>query len=468
MAMTDLTIVRRSLMIRRLSTLTTVATVGVAVALMLVLLAMRESGRRALERGSGNVHLLLSRDASPLVSVLNGLFYANAPPRAIDWPEYAALLTRAGGRTPPIVAQLEWSLPMLLGDSYRGYPVVATTEQYLERFEPVPGRPWRLARGRWFRWSLEAQTTLEGLSPVLHWSPQDASFEVVLGATVARRTGLAPGDKIVLRHGLRAPAEVRAPAADPDDEHDDNLHHAFPFTIVGVLEPSGTVHDRALFTDLASSWVLHAAEFHERSARTDLSLDGFVREAYVPPITGALLRVRSRPGAATASALPALHDALRREAAFTVASPADQIRQLLRIVAHVDQILLAMAAVVMVASSIAILLALYNSMDQRRRQVAILRVLGCSRGRVFGLVITESAVLGLLGAAVGVAISLAGASLVARIMYHRVGLTLEPHWSPELIMLMVLAAVGLASAAGLVPAAMAYRTPVARHLRPVT
>src|SRR5205085_11916441 len=77
--MPDWTIISRSLRARLFSTVTTVITVGVAVALMLVLLTMRDSGRRAFERGSGNMHLLISRDASPLVSILNGVFYAGAP-----------------------------------------------------------------------------------------------------------------------------------------------------------------------------------------------------------------------------------------------------------------------------------------------------------------------------------------------------------------------------------------------------
>ena len=69
---------------RMFSTVTTTLTVGIAVALMLVLLMMREAGEKAFQRGSGNMHMLISRDASPLVSVLNGVFYAGAPRRPID------------------------------------------------------------------------------------------------------------------------------------------------------------------------------------------------------------------------------------------------------------------------------------------------------------------------------------------------------------------------------------------------
>src|SRR5690606_22715403 len=96
-------------------------------------------------------------------------------------------------------------------------------------------------------------------------------------------------------------------------------------------------------------------------------------------------------------------------------------RKLLSIVSNIDQIFLAIAAVVLLSSGIAIMLALYNSMEQRRRQIAVLRVLGAGRWRVFGLVLTESAIIGLLGALAGIALSLAGVQVVAGIMRQRLG-----------------------------------------------
>ncbi|HBS29114.1 MAG TPA: hypothetical protein DEB06_06605, partial [Phycisphaerales bacterium] len=91
MALTDFTIIQRSITARAFSSATTVLMVGVAVGLMLVLLSMRDSGERAFERGAGNMHLLVSRDSSPMVSVLNGVFYANAPARPIAWRELLRL-----------------------------------------------------------------------------------------------------------------------------------------------------------------------------------------------------------------------------------------------------------------------------------------------------------------------------------------------------------------------------------------
>ena len=88
MALTDFAIIRRSMLGRTFSTVTTVLTVAVAVALMLTLLSLRDSGRQAFERGTGNMDFLISRDPSALVSVLNGVYYANPPQQVIPWAKY--------------------------------------------------------------------------------------------------------------------------------------------------------------------------------------------------------------------------------------------------------------------------------------------------------------------------------------------------------------------------------------------
>ena len=121
----------------------------------------------------------------------------------------------------------------------------------------------------------------------------------------------------------------------------------------------------------------------------------------------------------------------------------------------------------MVSSGIAVMLALYNSMEQRRRQIAVLRVLGCSRPRIFGLVLTESAMLGLLGAIAGVALCVIGVRIVAMIMKERLGLVIETDLPLRWVLGLVLATVGLAALAGIIPAVMAYRTSVARNLKPL-
>ncbi|MBL0926590.1 MAG: ABC transporter permease [Phycisphaerales bacterium] len=436
--MTDFQIVVRSLTARRFSTVTTIITVAVAVALMLTLLGMKDAARRAFDRGSGNMHLVVSRDASPLVAILNSVFYANPPRAPLSYAQFRQLRDEL---------PVEWAIPTQQGDSFRGLPVTATEPEFFTRLRPDPDREWRFAVGRVFR----------------------ADFEVVVGAGAARQTGLRVGDQIYVTHGTGTVAALAESAGARVGEGAAiaHIHKEFPFTIVGILEPTGGPHDRVLFVNLHSSWIMHA---HDRRLASDPSVKTTGAADVTDAdrlITAVLLRLLTRPGQDVTAVEPVVFDQLRRAGGFTVAKPAQEIQRLFAIVGGIHQIFVGMAGVVLLSSGIAIMLALHNSMEQRRRQIAVLRVLGASRGRVFGLMVTESAVIGLLGALAGVGVAVVGQQVVASIMRGQLGLVIEPTVVPAILLGVVAATVALAAVAGLVPGVMAYRTSVLRSLKPL-
>jgi putative ABC transport system permease protein len=218
---------------------------------------------------------------------------------------------------------------------------------------------------------------------------------------------------------------------------------------------------------LDGAWVLHA---HDRRKDADESVTRTTLADIEPgdrKITGIYLRVLTRAGAQGSASLPVVYDQLRRDSSITVAQPKQQIDTLFRIVGNIDSIFVALAAAVMLSSGIGIMLAMYNSMQERRRQVAVLRVLGCSRGRVFSLILTESAMIGVIGAVVGVVVAVVGGFLVAGILKEQIGLSVTPVFSAPVMLTVVLATVALAGVAGVIPAILAYRTPVANNLRPI-
>lgn len=427
--MNDWTIILRSLRARIFSTVTTAALVAIAVALMLVLLMMRDAAQQAFRRGGGDMHLLVSNDQSSLVSFLNGVLYANPPRAPIAWARYQQLRTEL-----PPLGDNGYTIPTQMGDSFHGQPVTATDREFFTKLKPNPGEPWVFAQGK----------------------PFDADFQVVVGAVAAKATGVKLGDKIVLTHGASGPGEHA-------HEHDE-----FKYEVVGILAPTGGPHDRALFTSLQSTWIIHAHERREREAggkeieTTPADLTDQDRK-----ITGVYVRLATRADSDTPANLPQVFDKLRKDSTIVVASPSDEARKLLVIVGNIDIVFRAMAGVVLVSSAISIMIALYNSMEQRRRQIAVLRVLGCSRPRIFGLVLTESAVLGVLGAAAGLAISLLGARAVVELMRIKFGLVVHPSLTPPIAVAVAGAAIALAALAGLVPAVMAYGTPVAKNLKPL-
>lgn len=433
--MSDLTIVLRSLRARLFSTTVVVLMVAVSAGLLLAILSLRSAGERAFERGTGNAHLLVSRDGSPLVSVLNGLFYANSPKAPID----RAKLTELRESFP-------WAMfvPTAIGDSYRSFPVVATAPEFFSKFEPVLGEPWQFADGRAF----------------------DKNFEVVLGSAVARETGLRMGAKLVLTHGSGKSREGAGDGAgDGADEHS-HVHKEYEFTVVGILKPTGSPHDRALFSDLESSWMLHA---HDRFER--LGQEKLVTAADLVDddrnVTGVLLRLPSREGSNTPPALVSQYDKLRRDGSITVAIPSNEVQRLFSIVKSIDVLFLAMAGATLLSSGVAILLSMVNSMSERRRQVAILRVLGASQARIFWLVLTESTIVGLIGATVGIAVCATVLFAATAWLLNAHGIVIAPELDARSAVLVAMGTTLLAAIAGIVPSVLAYRTSVARNLRPI-
>jgi len=418
--MNDLRVVLVSLKARLVSTLITSGSVAVAVALLLTMLSLRSAGFEAFQRGSGTTHLLVSADASPLVAVLNGVFYANAPSNPIPSSKFNALKS---------AFPYEWVVPTIQGDSYHGFPTCATTSDFFTKFQPTRGEPWALQAGHF----------------------PEANFEVCLGSDAAASAGRRIGDRIVLAHGA---------GSDHGHEHDE-----FPFTVVGILQPTGSAHDRAVFMNLDSAWILHADERRERAG-----IEGGTTAADLTDddrkITGMLLRLPTRPGSDGSAAIQQQFDTLRRDGTITVAQPAQQIDRLRGIVGNVDGIFIALGVAVLVSSGISILLALYNSMAERRRQIAVLRAIGLSRGRVQGMVVAEACLIGLIGAAAGAVLSVLGGFAAAAVLKDRIGLVVHPDLDLRSTAIVQAGAVLLAALASVLPAVIAYRTPVADNLRP--
>lgn len=450
---------------RGLSTTLTVLSVGIAVALMLILLGSREAGRRAFERGSGNMHMLVSGDSSPLTGILNNVYYANAPRSAF-------VLSRFDGFWRQQRLPVAWRVPSALGDSYRGLRVLATEPNFFTDFEPNPGEPWEISEGRFL--------DPEGADP----------FEVVLGSEAARLTGLGIGDRIFLTHGPGSGKLEAAPALTPDSigdqtdqaDHDDDydptapvepggvghVHDDFVYTVVGIARPTASMHDRVLFSTLTASWISHGTDARRAQMGPDapvMTEEELVEQQKV--VTGVLVRIATREGRDASPAIQMAFNRFRGNPQWTVAQPASEISRLLSIIGSVEGVLLAMAVVVFLSSGLGILLALYNSMEQRRRQVAVLRVLGASRGRVFRLVLIESAVIGLLGSLLGLVVAVGLDGAVTGVFRERYGLYLAIDVVGSGAALVCVGAVVLAIAAGMLPAAVAYRSSVARGLRPL-
>ncbi len=408
--MTPRTLVLRSLRHRRLATALSALSVALGVGLVVGIGTLRREARSHFQNAAVSFDLVVGPKASPLQIVLYTVFQMDEAPGTIPVSAYERL--RADPR-------VKVALPWVVGDSYREFRIVGTSEAFFGQ-EVRGGVPVACASGVPFR----------------PFDPARREWEAVLGSTVAAETGLRAHDTFSAVHGL-------------DSKGTGTEHEEAPWRVVGVLAPTGTPVDRAIWIHWEAFF---AMERHDptagRGAGAERRISAVVLKAANPAFANLLFFE------------------LRSSEDLQPARPFVEVRRLFDIVGNADRLLLAVAALVVVVAALGILVSMASGMRERRRDLAMMRALGAPRRLLAALMVAEAGTVGLFGAAggwlLGHGIVAAGASVLTEWSGVRVR-TLA--FAPEEI-LVVAGAVGLCALAGLLPAVMAYRADVATGLAP--
>lgn len=335
--MSTLALAWRYLWARPLATVLNLLLLTLGLAAITLLLLVRTQIDRAFERDLAGIDAVVGAKGSPLQLILSGVFHLDVPTGNIPLTEAQALAQDAR------VAQL---IPLSLGDSYRGFRIVGTTRDYPAHYGA------EVAQGAWWQ----------------------APMEAVLGAQVARTTGLAVGGQFAGAHGLGAGGE----------EHGDE-----PYRVSGVLAPCGCVLDRLVLTSSESVWRVHEGEPEDEAERQALEAE---RE-----ITLALVRYRSPLAAVT---FPRY---VNSATSMQAAAPALEITRLLRMVGVGTDVLRGFAAVLLLTAGLSVFIALWSAVRERRADLALLRMLGAPPRRVAGLLLAEALWLAALATLLGLA-----------------------------------------------------------------
>jgi putative ABC transport system permease protein len=297
------------------------------------------------------------------------------------------------------------AIPLALGDSWKGHRIVGADKAYADHYGA------ELREGRFYQKPMEA----------------------VLGAEVAVRTGVGVGGTFKGAHGLGGEG----------DEHED------AYAVVGVLAKSNSVIDRLVLTSIESVWEIH--EEHKQQ-------NGEAPKDAAREVTVVLVQYASPLAAAT------LPRQINSQSELQAASPAYETARLFSIVGVGIDALRGFAAVLILAAGLSVFIALYSALEERRYELAVMRTLGASPGKLFGLLIGEAFVLSLLGVMLGLSLghalaSILGAWLERQQHYPVTGL----EWRPEELWVAGIA-LGVGVVAAIVPAWRAYRTDVSRTL----
>jgi putative ABC transport system permease protein len=424
MSMTILSLTLRSISNRKFNTLLVTLSMALSIALLIGVDRIRIESLNGFTRSVSGTDLIVGARSGSVNLLLFSIFHVGNPSNNISLAAHDHLIEMQG---------VAWSIPIVLGDNHRGYPVIGTTEAYLEHFRYGAGHPLHLASGRWFGKSAEA----------------------VLGADVAKALKYKLGDEIVIAHGGGDVSFM---------EHDDH-----PVKVAGILAPTGTPIDRTIHMDLSGIDVMHqelnAAEQgydpllmwaepidadHEEKGHPEHEHHGL---NYKGELSAVLLGLKSR---AAAVFLQRSINQYKNEALSAI-MPGVALQELWSIMDYLEKGLLAISAFVIVIGLIGMLIALMTTLDQRRREMAILRSVGARPGHVLGLIVSEAALITTVAIMLGFSIVYLLLAIAQPILQAQAGLFIEIGWPTvrEMTLISFVALAGII--VSLVPAYRIYR-----------
>lgn len=404
----------KSLSNRRMTVGLTVFAIAVSVLLVLGVERLRHDAKSSFANTISGTDLIVGARSGSIQLLLYSVFRIGNATNNISWRSYQDIASR------PDVA---WTIPLSLGDSHRGYRVMGTTTDYFEHYRYGRGQPLAFADGK----------------------PFADVFDAVLGADVAEALGYRRGDPIVVAHGL---------GAEGFSTHDDK-----PFTVTGILERTGTPVDRTVHVSLTGIEAIHV-DWKGGARVPGMSVDAdTVRQMGLKPksITAFLVGLKSR---LAAFRIQRAINEYRREP-LLAALPGVALQELWDLMGTAETALAAISFFVVAAGLLGMLTMLLSGLNERRREIAILRTVGARPAHIFGLLVLEAGLITLAGALLGLAMLYLELLIAQPFVAAEYGLTLTIGLPSvrDLSVLGLIVAAGVA--AGTLPAARAYRQSLA-------
>jgi putative ABC transport system permease protein len=424
----------RSIQQRAFSSALTAFSTAMGVALVVAVLVIYGVIYQSFHRSGEGYELIVGAKGSKEQLVLNTVYYLSQPVENIPYSYYEEFTE---GRFAPDV---EAAIPICMGHSYQGFRVVGTVPEMFEKLTYLGGQKYGFAAGGNFQ--------------------ADHPFDAVVGAIAAHETNLTVGSTFQAVHGV---AEEGGKA------------HKETFNVVGVLEPTGTPNDRALFVNMDGFYEIHEHEHaqQESARQPEASADPEKQAAQAAhehdehehdknkQVTAILVCINPLPPGRAEVVAKLVNQGNVAQAAVPVRVIAELFEG---IIGKIEGILLIMSVLVVVVAGMGIMVSIYNSMSERRHEIAIMRALGASRLTVMLVILLESILLSLGGGLLGLMLGHGLIGLLSPMIVEQTGVTVGLLQFRTLELILIPGLIVLASAVGYLPALSAYRTDVARSL----
>lgn len=424
---------------RPLSSVLNIILFATGVTIISLVFLLKDSFENQMDKNAGGIDLVVGAKGSPLQLILSGIYHVDYPTGNIDYNEAIELSKN------PLIKQ---AIPLALGDNYNGFRIVGTNKAYPDIY-----------KGQLQKGSL--------------WQKD---FEVTIGSKVASKTGLAIGRQFAGVHGLSAES--------------DHVHESTPYTVTGIFKETGTVLDQLILTNVESVWKIHESHehhhehnqaekghehdtdgdhenehnadgehHHEHDADCDHSHEDHEHEHTEHPreITSLLIQYQSPMGAIT---LPRL---INKSTNMQAASPVQEINRLYSLLGVGIEALTYISGFIILISALSIFISLLNSLKERKYELALIRVIGGSRFRLFSIVILEGISFAIIGYIVGFIVSRLAMLFLSSYTDNNFNYTLQ-EWVTYTDLFLLTASLIIGIVAAIIPAIKAMKTNISKTL----
>ena len=400
----------KSVQNRKLTSLLCVASIALSVALLLGVERIKNGARDGFTNTISQTDLIVGAKGGPLQLVLYTVFRIGSPTNNIRFSSYTKIKN---------LPEVDWTIPISLGAAYRGYRVVGTDENFFKYY--------RYRRNK----KIEV---LDGKIPI-------GIFDVVLGYEVAQKFQHKTSDSIILSHGISEKSFMD--------------HSVTPFKVVGILNPTATPIDRSIFITLEGMEAMHIGwDKGVPGKNSTVTPENLKKEnIHIGQITSFLLKTKNR---IQTLKLQRKIDSFPEDPLMAVI-PGLALHQLWKTLSYIENILYLISLCVLAVGLISVIVSLYTSLNERRREIAIFRALGAGAGKVVSLLLVESSLIVLVGTLIGTALLYLCLFMVRPYLESNFSLYLPIQFlsSTELIYLGSILLGGIT--AGFIPAIKAYR-----------
>jgi len=394
------------LMAKPLSTGLNILLLALGLSIITVLLLVENQFENKMSRDASGIDLVIGAKGSPLQLVLSSVYHIDFPTGNIPLDE-----ARKVSRN----RLIKKAIPMGLGDNFEGFRIVGSNHEYLELYNAsfISGKAWT------------------------------KPFEVVLGSKVAKEKGFKVGDTFVGSHGI-------ASASHEHDEH--------PYVVVGILTPSHNVIDQLIVTSIESIWYSHDDTYDHEKLEQEVAKTGFPKTDEARDLTTVLVAYRN-PIAAIQ--LPRM---INSRSSLQAASPTFEISRLFELLGIGISLVQGLALVIIFIAGLGIFIALFNSLKERKYDLAVMRSIGAAKSQLFLLILLEGLILTFIGAVAGLFLGHLFLYLLVIVNEQSVisGLTAFVFVEKEWWILAYALLVGVL--ASIIPAWNAYRADIAAQL----